>query len=89
VRCIFRPAGLPRRALHFSTGVHMRSLPSAPPSVLAVTPPGESRPDTPARPGGAVYDPKVAKLVLEEMCLDAGVKFQLHAMVAGAVTEIA
>jgi len=22
VRCIFRPAGLPRRALHFSTGVH-------------------------------------------------------------------
>jgi hypothetical protein len=24
VRCIFRPAGLPRRALHFSTGVHTR-----------------------------------------------------------------
>jgi hypothetical protein len=22
VRCIFRPTGLPRRALHFSTGVH-------------------------------------------------------------------
>ena len=24
VRCIFRPTGLPRRALHFSTGVHTR-----------------------------------------------------------------
>jgi hypothetical protein len=26
VRCIFRPAGLPRRALHFSTGVHTSTL---------------------------------------------------------------
>ena len=25
MRCIFRPTGLPRRALHFSTGVHIRS----------------------------------------------------------------
>lgn len=37
--------------------------------------------------GGAVYDPEVAKLVLEEMCVDAGVKFQLHTMVVGAVTD--
>ena len=26
MRCIFRPAGLPRRALHFSTGVHRYPL---------------------------------------------------------------
>ena len=28
VRCIFRPAGLSRPALHFSTGVHTRGTPS-------------------------------------------------------------
>ena len=36
---------------------------------------------------GTVYDPEVAKLVLEEMCLAAGVKVQLHTMVVGAVTD--
>jgi hypothetical protein len=36
---------------------------------------------------GTVYDPEVAKLVLEEMCVEAGVKIQLHTMVVGAVTD--
>jgi hypothetical protein len=29
VRCIFRPTGLPRRALHFSTGVHNPAIEAA------------------------------------------------------------
>lgn len=37
--------------------------------------------------GGTVYDPELAKVVLEEMCVDAGVKIRLHTMVVGAVTD--
>jgi hypothetical protein len=39
VRCIFRPTGLPRRALHFSTGVHTpaRGLPTKPRSAQGRT----------------------------------------------------
>ncbi len=36
---------------------------------------------------GTVYDPEVAKLVLEELCVDAGLKIQLHTMVVGAVVD--
>ena len=35
---------------------------------------------------GTVYDPEIAKLVLEEMCVEAGVKIQLHTRLVGAVT---
>ena len=37
--------------------------------------------------GGTVYDPEIAKLVLEEMCIDAGVKIRLHTRLVGAVTD--
>jgi len=37
--------------------------------------------------GGTVYDPELAKVVLEEMCVDAGVEICLHTMVVGAVTN--
>lgn len=36
---------------------------------------------------GTVYDPEIAKLVLEEMCVEAGVKIQLHTQLVGAVTD--
>jgi hypothetical protein len=36
---------------------------------------------------GTVYDPEIAKLVLEEMCVAAGVKVQLHTRLVGAVTD--
>lgn len=36
---------------------------------------------------GTVYDPEIAKLVLEEMCVAAGVKIQLHTRLVGAVTD--
>lgn len=35
--------------------------------------------------GGTVYDPEVAKLVLEELCVEAGVKIRLHTRLVGAV----
>ncbi|MCA9079650.1 MAG: FAD-dependent oxidoreductase [Planctomycetaceae bacterium] len=34
---------------------------------------------------GTVYDPEVAKLVLEELCVEAGVKIRLHTRLVGAV----
>ncbi|MDA7875101.1 FAD-dependent oxidoreductase [Rhodopirellula sp.] len=34
---------------------------------------------------GTVYDPEVAKLVLEEVCIEAGVKIRLHTRAVGAV----
>ena len=37
--------------------------------------------------GGTVYDPEIAKLVLEELCVDAGVKVRLHTRLVGAVTD--
>ncbi len=37
--------------------------------------------------GGTVYDPEIAKLVLEEVCLEAGVKIRLHTRLVGAVTN--
>jgi len=36
---------------------------------------------------GTVYDPEVAKLVLEELLVEAGVKVRLHTRVVGAVTN--
>ncbi len=36
---------------------------------------------------GTVYDPEVAKLVLEELLVEAGVKILLHTRVVGAVTN--
>ena len=36
---------------------------------------------------GTVYDPEIAKLILEEMCAEAGVKIRLHTMLVGAVTN--
>jgi hypothetical protein len=36
---------------------------------------------------GTVYDPEVAKLVLEELCVDAGVKIRLHTRLVGSVTD--
>lgn len=36
---------------------------------------------------GTTYDPDMAKVVLEEMCVEAGVKIQLHTMLVGAVTD--
>lgn len=35
---------------------------------------------------GTVYDPEIAKVVLEELLVEAGVKIQLHTRVVGAVT---
>jgi hypothetical protein len=37
--------------------------------------------------GGTVYDPELAKVVLEEMCVEAGIRIRLHTMVVGAVTD--
>jgi len=34
---------------------------------------------------GTVYDPELAKLVLEEVCIEAGVKIRLHTRIVGAV----
>ncbi|MCA9040185.1 MAG: FAD-dependent oxidoreductase [Planctomycetaceae bacterium] len=36
---------------------------------------------------GTVYDPELAKRVLEEMCVGAGISIQLHTLVVGAVTD--
>ncbi len=36
---------------------------------------------------GTVYDPEIAKLVLEELCVRAGIKIQLHTRAVGAVTD--
>lgn len=36
---------------------------------------------------GTVYDPEIAKLVMEELCVDAGVKIRLHTRLVGAVTD--
>jgi len=36
---------------------------------------------------GTVYDPELMKLVLEELCVAAGVKIQLHTFLAGAITD--
>lgn len=36
---------------------------------------------------GTVYDPEVAKLLLEELCVEAGVKIRLHTRLVGAVTD--
>jgi hypothetical protein len=36
---------------------------------------------------GEIYDPELMKLVLEEMCVDAGVKIQIHTQLVGAVTD--
>jgi hypothetical protein len=37
--------------------------------------------------GGAVYDPELMKVVLEEMCVAAGVKIHLHTQLVGAVAD--
>jgi len=36
---------------------------------------------------GTVYDPELLKLILEEKCVEAGIKIQLHTAVVGAVTD--
>lgn len=36
---------------------------------------------------GEVYDPELMKVVLEELCVEAGVKIQLHTQLVGAVTD--
>lgn len=36
---------------------------------------------------GEIYDPELMKLVLEEMCVEAGVKIRLHTQLVGAVTD--
>ena len=36
---------------------------------------------------GTVYDPELAKRVLEEMCVDAGIEIQLHTLVVGAIVD--
>lgn len=36
---------------------------------------------------GEIYDPELMKVVLEEMCVTAGVKIQLHTQLVGAVTD--
>ena len=36
---------------------------------------------------GEIYDPELMKLVLEEMCVEAGVKIRLHTRLVGAVTD--
>jgi hypothetical protein len=36
---------------------------------------------------GTVYDPELMKLLLEELCVAAGVKIQLHTRLVGAVTD--
>ena len=36
---------------------------------------------------GEIYDPELMKVVLEEMCVTAGMKIQLHTQLVGAVTD--
>lgn len=36
---------------------------------------------------GTVYDPEIAKWVLEELCIEAGVKIRLHTRLVGVVTD--
>jgi hypothetical protein len=36
---------------------------------------------------GEIYDPELMKIVLEEMCVTAGIKIQLHTQLVGAVTD--
>ena len=36
---------------------------------------------------GTVYDPEIAKLVLEELCVKAGVKIRLHTRLVGTVLD--
>ena len=36
---------------------------------------------------GTVYDPEIAKMTLEAMCVDAGIKVRLHTRLVGAVTD--
>lgn len=36
---------------------------------------------------GAIYDPELMKLVLEEMCVAAGMKIRLHTQLVGALVE--
>lgn len=36
---------------------------------------------------GTVYDPEIAKLVLEELCVEAGVRIRLHTRLVGAVLD--
>ncbi len=36
---------------------------------------------------GEIYDPELMKVVLEEMCVAAGVKIRLHTQLVGAVTD--
>ena len=36
---------------------------------------------------GEIYDPELMKVVLEEMCVNAGVKIRLHTHLVGAVTD--
>jgi len=36
---------------------------------------------------GTVYDPEIAKLALEELCVAAGVRIQLHTRLAGAIKD--
>ncbi len=36
---------------------------------------------------GEIYDPELMKVVLEELCVTAGVKIQLHTQLVGAVTD--
>ncbi|MEW4561040.1 FAD-dependent oxidoreductase [Bremerella sp. JC770] len=36
---------------------------------------------------GAVYDPEILKLLLEELCVEAGVRIQLHTRLVGTVTD--
>ena len=36
---------------------------------------------------GTVYDPELLKLILEQKCVEAGIKIQLHTSVVGAVTD--
>ena len=42
--------------------------------------------DVAKRTGGTFYDPELMKVVLEEMCVAAGLKIQLHTQLVGAVT---
>lgn len=36
---------------------------------------------------GEIYDPELMKVVLEELCVSAGMKIQLHTQLVGAVTD--
>jgi len=36
---------------------------------------------------GTVYDPEIAKLILEELCVEAGVKIRLHTRLVGTVLD--